>query len=131
MENLFRAGPVEPGLAGRNAGDVREDPGAACLAWGGDRAYVEAMSEAPSNHELSERLVALEERMNTVQAEYRTDIARLAEDMAKREAREAERDATARWWQTAIALAGFGVATAVILAGIGVATTIIINYLPG
>ena len=76
--------------------------------------------------------------MNTVQAEYRTDIARLAEDMAKRDAEAAKRDAeaakrevqrtereaTARRWQTAIA-------TAVILAGIGVATTIIINYLPG
>ncbi|MXW86901.1 MAG: hypothetical protein F4103_19475 [Boseongicola sp. SB0673_bin_14] len=69
--------------------------------------------------------------MNTVQAEYRTDIARLAEDMAKREteavkrdAQRTEREATARWWQTAIA-------TAVILAGIGVATTAIVSYLPG
>ena len=69
--------------------------------------------------------------MNTVQAEYRTDIARLAEYLAKRDAEAAqrevlrtEREATARWWQTAIA-------TAVILAGIGVATTVIINYLPG
>ena len=50
--------------------------------------------------------------MNTMQAEYRTDIARLAEDMAKRdaaraerEAARAERDATARWWQTAILVA--------------------------
>ena len=110
---------------------VRGTAGAAALAWRGDRACVGGMSEAPSNDELSERLAVLEERMNTVHAEYRTDIARLAEDMAKREAREAERDATARWWQTAIALAGFGVATAVILAGIGVATTVIINYLPG
>ena len=65
--------------------------------------------------------------MNTMQAEYRTDIARLAEDMAKRDAEAArrevqrtEREATARWWQTAIA-------TAVTLAGIGVATTVIIN----
>ncbi|MDE0694957.1 MAG: hypothetical protein OXH76_03880 [Boseongicola sp.] len=68
--------------------------------------------------------------MNTVQAEYRTDIARLAEDMAKRDAEAArrevqrtEREATARWRQTAIA-------TAVILAGIGVATTVIISNLP-
>ena len=62
--------------------------------------------------------------MNTVQAEYRTDIARLAEDMAKREVQRTEREATAHRWQTAIA-------TVVILAGIGVATTVIINYLSG
>ena len=62
--------------------------------------------------------------MNTMQAEYRTDIARLAEDMAKRDAeaakrdaQKAERDATARWWQTAV-----------ILAGIGIAATFIISY---
>ena len=69
--------------------------------------------------------------MNTVQAEYRTDIARLAEDMAKRDAeaakrdaenakndaQRAEREATARWWQTAV-----------ILAGIGIAATFIISY---
>ena len=57
--------------------------------------------------------------MKTMQAEYRTDIARLAEDMAKRDADMAKRDAarserdearserhaTARWWQTAILIA--------------------------
>jgi len=37
--------------------------------------------------ELNERVARLEERMKTMQAEYRTDIARLAEDMAKRETR--------------------------------------------
>ena len=84
------------------------------------------MSEAPDNHELARQLAVLEERMSTMQAEYRTDIARLAEDMAKRDAEAArrdvqktERDATARWWQTAV-----------ILAGIGIAVTIV-NYLPG
>ena len=54
--------------------------------------------------------------MNTMQAEYRTDIARLAEDMAKREVRRTEREATARWWQTAIMLAGFGMVLTVIVA---------------
>jgi len=34
--------------------------------------------------ELNARVARLEERMKTMQAEYRTDIARLAEDMAKR-----------------------------------------------
>ena len=45
------------------------------------------MSEPPSVHDLARQLAVLEERMNTMQAEYRTDIARLAEDMAKRETR--------------------------------------------
>ncbi|MCY3995615.1 MAG: hypothetical protein OXF07_05710 [Rhodobacter sp.] len=43
------------------------------------------MKDAPDNHGPDRRITALEERMNTRRAEYRTDIARLAEDMAKRE----------------------------------------------
>ena len=39
------------------------------------------------------RTVAVpEERMKTMQAEYKTDIARLAEDMAKRDAEAARRE---------------------------------------
>jgi len=34
----------------------------------------------------------LEERMKTMQAEYKTDIARLAEDAAKRDAEAAKRE---------------------------------------
>ena len=45
------------------------------------------MTDGPTPQELSERLARLEERMKTMQAEYKTDIARLAEDMAKRETR--------------------------------------------
>ena len=45
------------------------------------------MSELPSNPGLARQLAVLEERMKTMQAEYRTDIARLAEDNAKRETR--------------------------------------------
>ena len=41
--------------------------------------------------------------MNRMQAEYRTEIARLAEDMAKR-------DATVCWWLTAIIVAAISVA---------------------
>lgn len=37
--------------------------------------------------DLAAKVAALEERMNTRQAEYKTDIARLAEDAAKRETR--------------------------------------------
>ena len=36
--------------------------------------------------------VSYEERMKTMQAEYKTDIARLAEDMAKRDAEAARRE---------------------------------------
>ena len=36
---------------------------------------------------IERNVVRLEERMNTQKAEYRTEIARLAEDLAKREAR--------------------------------------------
>ncbi len=39
----------------------------------------------PNPHELALRLAVLEERMKTMQAEYKTDIARLAEDAAKRD----------------------------------------------
>ena len=45
------------------------------------------MSATPDTHGLAWQLAVLEERMKTMQAEYRTDIARLAEDMAKRETR--------------------------------------------
>ena len=70
------------------------------------------MSDALDTHALARQIAVLEERMNTMQAEYRTDIARLAEDMAsreaaraEREAARAERDSNARWWQTAILIA--------------------------
>jgi len=42
--------------------------------------------------ELNARVARLEESMKTMQAEYRTDIARLAEDMAKRDAESAKHD---------------------------------------
>ena len=45
------------------------------------------MSDTPDTHGLARQLAILEERMKTMQSEYRTDIARLAEDMAKRETR--------------------------------------------
>ncbi len=43
------------------------------------------MSEAPDNHELARHLVILEERMKTMQAEYKTDIERLAKELAQRD----------------------------------------------
>ena len=82
--------------------------------------------DPPDNNELDKRIIRLEERMKTMNAEntsaqerlnatlegFRTDQAQLREDMAKRDADRAERDAdraerdaTARWWQTAILIA--------------------------
>ena len=68
------------------------------------------MDDAPDNHELARQVAVLEERMNTKQAEYQTDIARLAEDMAK----QGVQAANDRWWQTAIILAGIGIAATVL-----------------
>ena len=79
--------------------------------------------DGPTPHELSERIARLEERMKTMQAEYKTDIARLAEYMAKRDTeaakQAAKRDAEAakrhkenlRWqiglWVAAIVVLSF------------------------
>ncbi len=49
------------------------------------------MSGAPDNYEIDKRLAVLEERMTTHQAEYKTDIAQLAESIAQRDARLADR----------------------------------------
>jgi len=54
------------------------------------------VEDAPDIHELDRRIAVPEERMKTMQAEYRADMARLAEDMAKRYAARSERDANAR-----------------------------------
>lgn len=89
------------------------------------------MSEAPDTHQLARQLAVLEERMSTMDERYDKGWALLREDMAKRDAeaakreaeaakndaQKAEREATARWWQTAV-----------ILAGIGIAATFIISY---
>ena len=66
------------------------------------------MTDGPTPQELSERIARLEERMKTMQAEYKTDIARLAEDMAKRETR------------LIVAL----------IAIIGIATALILHFMP-
>ena len=43
------------------------------------------MTDGPTPHELSERIARLEERMKTMQAEYKTDIERLAKELAQRD----------------------------------------------
>ncbi|MCY3879684.1 MAG: hypothetical protein OXF74_10975 [Rhodobacteraceae bacterium] len=56
------------------------------------------------------KLAVLDERMKPMQTEYRTDIARLAEDMAKRDTEFAKRDKDNRRWHV-----GMWVATVVLL----------------
>ena len=74
------------------------------------------MKDGPTPHELSERTARLGERMKTMQAEYKTDIALLAktiaEDNAKRDTEAAKRDKdNLRWqvglWIAAIVVLGF------------------------
>ena len=84
------------------------------------------MSEAPDNHELARQFAVLEERMNTHQATYETALERLERRMAerdaeaaKREVQRTEREAMARWWQTAVLLGGMSIVAAVIIAVIG------------
>ncbi len=55
-----------------------------------------------SSDPLAVQLARLEERMKTMQAEYKTDIARLAEDAAKRDAEAAKRET-----RLILAMAGF------------------------
>ena len=63
----------------------------------------------PTNSELARQFAVLEERMNTKQAEYKTDIARLAEQMAQRDTDAAKRDTEGAKRETRIILAVFGI----------------------
>lgn len=74
------------------------------------------MSEAPDNHELARQIAVPEERMNTKHAEYQSSAERVRADLAQMFAQRAESDAAARWWQTAIILAGIGIAETVLVA---------------
>ena len=87
------------------------------------------MSETPDIHQLARQVAVLEERMNTKQAEYRSDLADLMREIAstnaetnaelqKQLATATERMATTRWWQTAILLGGMGIVAAVIIAAV-------------
>jgi len=63
--------------------------------------------------ELRERMARLEERMETMKAEYRTDIARLAEDMAKR-------DKDNQRWAVGFGIAQMAITIAVVGGGVAV-----------
>ena len=66
------------------------------------------MNETPQDPAV--KLAVLEERMKTMQAEYKTDIAMLAADNARRDAEHAKRDKDNLRWQV-----GLWIATVVIL----------------
>ena len=65
---------------------------------------------------LAVQLARLEERMNTMQAEYKTDIARLAEDMARRDADASKRETMRAWTTIGTMIGVVALATTVILA---------------
>ena len=66
----------------------------------------------PTVHSVATALAALEERMNTRQAEYKTDIAILAKAMAEHEARQARERRNDLRWFIGIAVAASGIAVA-------------------
>ncbi|MCY4153282.1 MAG: hypothetical protein OXE94_13750 [Aestuariivita sp.] len=66
---------------------------------------------------------ALEERMETKQAEYRTDISHLAEKMAERDKEAAQRDKDNLRWTIGLALA----CTTIILGAMAVMLTLTAN----
>ena len=61
------------------------------------------MSETPQG--LAVKLAVLKDRMKTMQAEYKTDIAMLAADNAKRDAEHAKRDKDNLRWQVGLWIA--------------------------
>ncbi len=65
-----------------------------------------ATIDGPTPHELSERVARLEERMKTMKAEYKTDIALLAktitEDNTKRDTEAVKRDKDDLRWQVGL-----------------------------
>lgn len=69
--------------------------------------------------ELALRVALVEEKMNTHQAEYETALERMRADIANLETRMLDRQATNSWWQTAIILAGIGIAATVVIAVVG------------
>ena len=63
------------------------------------------MSGTPSAEDLARQLAVLEERMKTMQAEYKTDIALLAADIAKRDAEHVKRAKDNLRWQVGLWIA--------------------------
>ena len=70
--------------------------------------------------ELKGEIKALEERMETKQAEYRTDISHLAEKMAERDKEAAQRDKDNLRWTVSFGIAQIAITVAVIGGGVAI-----------
>ena len=64
--------------------------------------------------DLAAKVAALEERMNTRQAEYKTDIAMLAKESAERDARLEREIRNGLRWQIGFTLGGIAIAVALL-----------------
>ena len=76
------------------------------------------MTSGPDIHDLARHVAVMEKSMETMQAEYRTDIARLAETMAQRDAEAARRDKDNLRWTVGFGIAQTLVTVAILGAGL-------------
>jgi len=71
----------------------------------------------PANHELAKEIAVLRQTMETHKQEYKTDIARLAEQMVRRDAESHKRDKDSLRWTVGFGVAQIAVTIAVLAAG--------------
>ena len=67
------------------------------------------MDDAPDSRELAKRFDLLKKDFEIMQANVNSTLNEMRTEMAQRDAARSERDATARWWQTAILIAALGI----------------------
>ena len=78
------------------------------------------MDDPPDNRELAKRFDLLKKdfeimqanvnsTLNEMRANVNSTLNEMRAEIAKRDAARSERDATARWWQTAILIAALGI----------------------
>ena len=63
------------------------------------------MGDTPDTHGLARQFAVLEERMKTMQADYKTDIAMLGKQIAERDAEQTRRDKDNLRWQVGLWIA--------------------------
>ncbi|MCY4051281.1 MAG: hypothetical protein OXF60_07295 [Gammaproteobacteria bacterium] len=71
----------------------------------------------PTNHELSERIAVLEEKMNTSYERLMADMARRDTEMARRDTEMARRDKDNQRWTVGFGIAQIAITIAVLGAG--------------
>ena len=67
------------------------------------------MDDPPDSRELAKRFDLLKKDFEIMQANVNSTLNEMRTEMAQRDAARSERDATARWWQTAILIAALGI----------------------